>query len=313
MKRILITGAFGLVGNDLIIALQQKYGADSVIATDIRLPENPQVLAEYLDVTKKEDIEAIVKKYNVDTIYHLATLMSAGGEKNPDLAWEINIVGLKNILDVSAAHSIKVFWPSSIAVFGPNTPKINTPQHTIIEPTTMYGLNKISGELLCQYYHIKYGLDVRSVRYPGLIGWKGEPGAGTTEYSIHMLYAALREKRYVCYLKEDARLPMMYIDDAIRGALDLMEADPDRLSIRMGYNFGAINFTPGELAAEIKKTIPDFVCTFEPDSRQAIADSWPQSIDDSVARRDWNWHHEYDLPKMTAVMIEKLQIKLGVV
>lgn len=307
-KKILVTGAFGLVGTDLILRLCKEYNPKNIVAVSHRTVHDFfDVVVEKGDVTDPTFLESLISKHNIGEIYHLAGLLSVGSEENPQLAWQVNLGGLKNVLDASVAHKIKVFWPSSIAAFGPTTPKENTPQHTILEPTTMYGVNKVSGELLCQYYFLRFGLDVRSLRYPGLIAYKAPPGNGTTEYSVHIFYGALQEKKYTCFLKSDSRLPMMFIDDAVSGTLQLMQAPPEKISIRTSYNFGAINFTPEELANEIKKSIPDFVCTYQPDERQKIADSWPKSIDDSCARKDWGWKHEFDLAKMTKIMLSELK------
>ncbi len=313
-KKILVTGAFGLVGSDLVPVLQKKFGKTNVFALGNKtIPENFNGNLVYGDVRNKESLETIIKTHNLTEVYHLAGLLSVGGEKNPDLAWDVNINGLSNVLNLARDCHLRVFWPSSIAAFGPTTPKIKTPQHTILEPTTIYGATKVTGELLCQYYFLRWGVDVRSLRYPGLIGYKAPPGDGTTEYSVHIFYGLLKEKKYSCFLKKDARLPMMYIDDAIAGTVGIMEAPTKSITIRTSYNFAAINFTPEELAAEIKKIEPTFVCTYEPDPvKQRIAESWPQSIDDSVARRDWGWKHTYDLSKMTKVMIEGLKKKLTV-
>jgi nucleoside-diphosphate-sugar epimerase len=272
--------------------------------------ENFQGIVEKGDVLDNDNLEKVIQKYDIGQIYHLAGLLSVGSEKNPQLAWQVNLTGLKNILDLAVKYKTQVFWPSSIAAFGPTTPRLNTPQHTILEPTTMYGVNKVAGELLCQYYFLRYGLDVRSLRYPGLNGYKADPGDGTTEYAIHIFYGAVKEKKYTCFLKEDTVLPMMYIDDAIDGTMQLMEADPKRITVRTSYNLSAISFSPKELAAEIKKIDPEFVCTYEPDHRQKIAESWPQSIDDSQARQDWGWKHQYDLPAMTKVLYDNIKKKL---
>lgn len=312
-KNILVTGAFGLVGSDLVPALQKKFGKNRVYAlyhahgntaSDVQLLKG--------DVRDGAGLETIITTYNIGTVYHLAGLLSVGGEKNPDLCWEVNIQGLRNVLDLARDHSLRVFWPSSIAAFGPTTPKTHTPQHTILEPTTIYGVTKYAGELLCQYYYTRWGVDVRSVRYPGLIGYKAPPGDGTTEYSVHIFYGLLKENRYRVFLKENARLPMMYIDDAIRGTIELMDASPKNLTVRTAYNFAAIDFTPKELVNAIKKLHPTFTATYEPDPvKQAIAESWPQSIDDSAARRDWGWKHEYTLEKLVRVMIRGLRKKLS--
>lgn len=310
MKKILVTGAFGLVGTELVETLQKKYGKENVIATDIRTRDNFDGVQEQLDVTSKENVEEIVSRYEVGTIYHLAGILSVGGEKNPDLAWDVNLNGLKNVLDVAVSSKAKVFWPSSIAAFGPTTPRENTPQHTILEPTTIYGVTKVTGELLCQYYFKRYRLDVRSLRYPGLNGWKAEPGDGTTEYAIHIFYAAVKEGKYVCPLKPETKLPMMYLDDAIAGTIKLMEAEAEKLTVRTSYNFAGISFTPLELVEEIKKLMPNFQVDYQPNHTQAIADSWPNTIDDSEARADWGWKPEYDLSKMTKALMENIQRKI---
>ena len=274
MKKVLVTGAFGLVGTELVAALQQKYGKENVVAAaHSKTPSDFDGILEQADVTEKGKLLELVKKYDIDTVYHLAGILSVGSEKNPSLAWEVNLNGLKNVLDVAIEEKLKIFWPSSIAAFGPTTPKENTPQHTVLEPTTIYGVAKVSGELLCQYYFNRYGVDVRSLRYPGLNGWKADPGDGTTEYAIHIFYAALKEGKYVCPLKPGTYLPMMYMDDAISGTIQLMDADPSKLTVRTSYNFAGISFSPDELAAEIKKLIPDFSVTYEPNNTEAIAES----------------------------------------
>ncbi|KKR32129.1 MAG: NAD-dependent epimerase/dehydratase [Candidatus Gottesmanbacteria bacterium GW2011_GWC2_39_8] len=311
-EKILVTGAFGLVGTDLVIELKKKYGQDNIITLSHNtLSPGFEGIVENGDVRDPQGLDKTIKKYGISQVYHLAGLLSVGSEKDPNLAWDVNLGGLKNVLDVAVAHKLKVFWPSSIAAFGSTTPKNMTPQHTILESTTMYGVNKVSGELLCRYYNLRYGLDVRSLRYPGLTGYKAPPGNGTTEYSVHIFYGAIQEKHYTCFLSEDTVLPMMYIDDAIKGTMDLMEASSDKLSVRTSYNFAAISFAPLDIVNEIKKLIPEFTCDFLPDQRQKIADSWPKTIDDSVARNDWGWKPEYDLEKMTKVMLEKLKEKLG--
>lgn len=312
MQGVLVTGAFGLVGSDLVIELQKKYGSGKVVALGRQtIDSNFQGILEQGDVRDYEAMEALVKKYDIGTIYHLAGLLSVGGEKQPDLAWDVNVNGLKNILDLAKANQIKVFWPSSIAAFGPTTPKQDVPQHTSLEPSTIYGVSKVTGELLCQYYFKRYGVDVRSLRYPGLNGYKAAPGDGTTEYAIHIFYGLIKNNAYECFLKEDARLPMMYMDDAIKGTIALMEAPSEKISVRTSYNFAAISFTPAELVAEIKKISPDFQISYKPDARQQIAESWPQTIDDSRARQDWAWQEEFDLSKMTQALYEGVKTKLA--
>ncbi len=312
MRNILVTGAFGLVGSDLVPALQKKFGSSHVFALGNKtIPKEFKGQLVKGDVRDMASLEKIIKKHSITDVYHLAGLLSVGGEKNPDLAWDVNINGLRNVLELARDYKLRVFWPSSIAAFGPTTPKKMTPQHTVLEPTTIYGATKVTGELLCQYYFVRWGVDVRSLRYPGLIGYKAPPGDGTTEYSVHIFYGLLKENRYSVFLKADARLPMMYIDDAIRGTIKLMDAPSKKITVRTSYNFAAINFTPKELVSEIKKLYPTFVATYDPDPvKQKIAESWPQSVDDRVARKDWGWKPEFVLSKMTNVMIEGLKKKL---
>ena len=311
MSKVLVTGAFGLVGSDLIPKLQQIHGQENVIAL-ARETRNPDFtgIVETGNVTDPAVLKQIVEKYQTSEVYHLAGLLSAGGEKNPDLAWEVNVGGLKHVLDLAKEYRLKVFWPSSIAAFGPTTPKTDVPQHTVLEPTTMYGVNKVAGELLCQYYFLKYGVDVRSLRYPGLNGYKAKPGDGTTEYAIHIFYGLIQNNRYECFLKPDTRLPMMYMDDAIAGTIALMQAPKEKITIRTSYNFGAISFTPAELVAEIKQFAPEFEVSYQPDFRQQIAEGWPQSIDDSQARQDWNWQPQFDLSEMTQALYQGIKQKI---
>lgn len=309
-RKILVTGGSGLVGSDLTLALRKKVGETNVIAFERHEPQSPfNGILELGDVRDHDRLEAIIQKYEITEVYHLAGLLSAGGEKNPDLAWEVNINGLRNVLNLAIKYELKVFWPSSIAAFGPTTPKEDVPQHTILEPTTMYGVNKVSGELLCQYYFTKFGVDVRSLRYPGLLAYKAPPGDGTTEYAIHIFYGAIRENSYISYIDQGTILPMMYIDDAIEGTIDLMEAPKEKISIRTSYNFSAIQFAPEDLVKEIQEHLPSFTCTYKPDSRQTIADSWPRTIDDSQARKDWGWSPSYDLKKLTKIMYEEIKRK----
>lgn len=309
--KILVTGAFGLVGSELVPALQEKYGQDSVVAMARETVASDFVgVLEKGDVTDADRLEELVKQYEITEIYHLAGLLSVGGEKNPQLAWEVNVGGLKKVLDLAVKYELKVFWPSSIAAFGPTTPTQNTPQHTVLEPTTMYGVNKVSGELLGQYYHLKYGVDFRSLRYPGLNAYKAEPGDGTTEYAIHIFYAAIKDGHYVCPLKPDTRLPMMFMEDAINGTIQLMSAPAEQLQVHMAYNFTAVSFTPAELVAAIQKIQPDFTVEYQPNHTQAIADSWPKTIDDSEARKDWGWQEKFDLDKMTEALYEGVKKKL---
>jgi len=309
--RILVTGAFGQIGSDLIIVLQNKYGKDNVIAVDINVPDDFDGISEKLDILDQEKLIACVEKYQITEIYHLVSLLSATGEQNPTFAWRLNVEGLKIILDIAVKKNIKVFWPSSIAAFGPTTPRDNTPQNTILEPTTMYGVTKVSGELLCRYYHQKFGLDIRTLRYPGLISWKAEPGGGTTDYAVAIFYEALQKGKYECFVSADTILPMMYMDDAIRGTLELMNIPREQIGTYKPYNFSAISFKAQEIANELRKHVPCQV-TYNPDKRQQIADSWPMSIDDSEARKDWGWQHHYDLPKMVEEMYSKLKNKLKI-
>ena len=310
MKKILVTGAFGQIGSELVPALQKKFGEKNVVALGHRnIPKDFNGIVEKGEVTDGKALEKIIKTHKIDTIYHLASLLSATGEANPQLAWEVNMNGLKLILDLAVKYKMRVFWPSSIAAFGPTTPKVKTPQRTILEPTTMYGVTKLAGELLCQYYTNKYGLDIRSVRYPGLISYKAEPGGGTTDYAVAIFYESIKTGKYECFVSKETTLPMMYMDDAIEGTIKLMDADWKKLTVHTSYNLAAISFTAEELAKEIQKRMPLKV-TYKPDSRQKIADSWPQSIDDSVARKDWGWKHKINLKKMCDIMIENLTIKL---
>jgi nucleoside-diphosphate-sugar epimerase len=309
--KILVIGASGQIGVELTLGLRKIYGNANVIASDLR--EENELLkgtGPYvsLDVMNKEMLHVQVIRQNVTQIYLLAAILSATGEKNPGLAWNLNMQGLLNVLDIAREETIhKVYWPSSIAVFGPTSPKQNCPQQTIIEPTTVYGISKYAGEFWCNYYHHRFGVDVRSLRYPGLISYKSAPGGGTTDYAVEIFHDALESKRYTCFLKENTYLPMMYMPDAIRATIELMEAPADKISVRTSYNLAAMSFSPKEIAAAIKKYIPEFTITYQPDYRQAIAESWPQSIDDSVARADWGWKPEYDLERMTKDMIENLR------
>jgi nucleoside-diphosphate-sugar epimerase len=310
-EKILVIGASGQIGVELTLALRKIYGNANVVASDLR-EQNPLLegTGPYvsLDVMNKEMLHVQVIRQNITQIYLLAAILSATGEKNPHLAWNLNMTGLLNVLDIAREENIhKVYWPSSIAVFGPTSPKKNCPQQTIIEPTTVYGISKYAGEFWCNYYHQRFGVDVRSLRYPGLISYKSAPGGGTTDYAVEIFHAALEEKKYECFLKEDTYLPMMYMADAIRATIELMEAPAQKISVRTSYNLSGMSFSPREIAEEIKKYIPDFTISYVPDYRQAIADSWPQSIDDSVARKDWGWKEEYDLKRMTIDMLENLK------
>ncbi len=314
MKKILIIGANGQIGSELIAALRIKYGQQNVVGMDLREPAEEQKKAgpwELGDATKRESIEGIVKKHQIDTVFHLAALLSATGEKDPDLCWRLNMDSLRHVLELAKEHKLSVFWPSSIAAFGPTTPRVKTPQYTTLEPTTMYGVTKVAGELLCQYYHHRWNVDVRSVRYPGLISWKTPPGGGTTDYAVAIFYDALQKGSYECFVGPDTVLPMMYMPDAIRGTIELMEAPAEKIKVRTAYNLAAISFSAKELAAVVAKKVKGFSCTYKPDQRQKIADSWPQSIDDSVARKDWSWKHEYGLEKMADDMLLNLRNKFG--
>jgi len=313
MKRILVTGACGQIGSELTPALRARYGSENVVASDIAEPTPALRDAgpfEFVDVTRREQIEEVVERYKIDTLYHMAAILSASGEKNPQLAWRVNVGGLYNVLEVARERElVRVFCPSSIAVFGPETPKENTPQETVLRPTTMYGITKVTGELLGNYYFHRFGVDVRGLRYPGIISAETMPGGGTTDYAVEIFYEALKHKRYTCFVREDTVLPMMYMPDCIRATMMLMEADLSRLRYRTEYNLSGLSFSAGELAAEIQKHIPDFVCTFEPDFRQQIADSWPRTIDDTPAREDWGWAPKYDLAAMVKDMLAKLREK----
>jgi nucleoside-diphosphate-sugar epimerase len=309
--RILVTGACGQIGSELTMALRERYGNENVVATGHKTEPSPKLRDSgpfaFIDVTRRETVDEVVGKYNIDTIYHMAAILSATGEKNPHLAWNVNINGLYNVLEIARERKMtRVFCPSSIAAFGPETPRDNTPQETILRPTTMYGVTKVAGELLCDYYFQCFGLDVRGCRYPGIISSETPPGGGTTDYAVEIFYEAIKHKRYTCFLREDSVLPMMYMPDCIKATLDLMEADVSRLKHHADFNLAAISFGPAELVAEIKKHIPEFVCEYEPDFRQEIADSWPRTIDDSAAREEWDWEPRYDLTAMTADMLEKL-------
>ena len=311
--RIMVTGAAGQIGSELVVALRRTYGEDNVIATDKAVTRSqviPGVL-EQLDVMHLSSVERAIRTHKIDTIYHLAAILSAVGEANPDLAWDINMGGLKNILDASVRQGVRrVFWPSSIGVFGPNAPKVKAPQETPLNPTTMYGVTKVAGELLCEYYWLKHGLDVRSVRYPGLISSEAKPGGGTTDYAVEIFYSAIQTGRYTCFLGEGTVLPMMYMPDALRAAMEIMEVDAAMVKLHRGYNVAAFSFSAGELADEIAKHVPGFRVSYTPDTRQAIADSWPRSIDDTSARGDWRWKAEYDMPGMVADMLVRLRRRL---
>ena len=310
-NRILVTGACGQIGSELTMALRERYGGENVVAAGHKTEPSPTLRDSgpfvYVYITRRETIEEVIDKYDIDTIYHMAAILSAVGEKNPQLAWQVNSDGLYNILEIARERKMTwVFCPSSIAAFGPETPRDNTPQETVLRPTTMYGVTKVAGELLCDYYFRRFGLDVRGVRYPGIISSETPPGGGTTDYAVEIFYEAIKHQRYTCFLKEDTVLPMMYMPDCIKATLDLMEADLARLKHHADFNLAAMSFCPSELVAEIQKHIPEFVCEYKPDFRQAIADSWPRTIDDSAAREEWGWEPQYDLAAMVADMLEKL-------
>ncbi len=315
MKRILVTGATGQLGSELTLALRKRYGDANVIAAAHKR-ELPLDLAESgpscrIDVRDASGLQAAVAEHRVDTIFHLASLLSAVAEEKPQMAWDINVNGLINVLETAVLNRCAVFFPSSIGAFGPLTPPENTPQDTIQRPNTMYGITKVSGELLCDYYHRRFRVDTRGVRYPGLISYKTPPGGGTTDYAVEIFHAALKRKHYDCFLKADARLDMMYMPDAIKAAIELMEVSPDQLSHRNGYNVTAVSVAPRDLAEEIKKHVPEFTISYHVDPvRQAIAESWPRHMDDSVARGEWGWRPDYDLPAMVEDMLEKLSDKL---
>lgn len=311
MKKIMVTGAVGQIGSELTMALRKKYGTDNVLATGHKTQPKPELRDsgpfEFINVTKRETIEDVIKKYKVDTIYHMSAILSAVGEKNPQLAWDVNMNGTYNILEIAREREMtRVFVPSSIAAFGPETPRDSTPQETILRPKTMYGVTKVAGELLCDYYVKRFGLDVRGCRYPGIISYETLPGGGTTDYAVAIFFEAVKNKKYTCYLREDTRLPMMYMPDCLKATLDLMDADFSKVKHHSDFNVTAMSFSAGELAAEIKKHIPEFSVDYKPDFRQQIADSWPKSLDDSAARKEWGWKPGYDLAAMTKDMLAVL-------
>jgi nucleoside-diphosphate-sugar epimerase len=313
MDKVLVIGASGQIGSELTMALRAVHGNDNVFATDIK--QAPQDIIEsgpfqILDVLNGSALNAFVVRNKITQVYHLAAVLSGNAEKLPIPSWEINMNGLLNVLNIAKEVGLKrVFWPSSIAVFGTTTPKVNTPQLTVMEPSTVYGISKLAGERWIEYFNKKYGVDSRSVRYPGLISYKTEAGGGTTDYAVEIYYDAIKNKKYECFLKSDATLPMMYMADALDATIGLMQADASKLTVKSSYNLAAISFDPSEIADEIKKHIPDFVITYEPDFRQAIAESWPQSIDDSVAQKDWGWKYKYGLKEMTDVMLSEISKK----
>lgn len=306
-RTVLITGANGQIGSVLTQALRDRLGAKNVLATDIRKGAPGEGPFEILDALDDERLGELVQKYNIGTIYHLAAILSAKGEQNPRQAWQVNMDSLFNVLEAAREYDLRVFFPSSIAVFGDNTPGQNTPQDTIMQPTTVYGISKVAGEQWCQYYHQKYGVDVRSVRYPGIIGYQSLPGGGTTDYAVDIYHKAVLGQPFECFLASDARLPMMYMDDAIRATIELMEAPAAAIGVRTSYNVAAMSFTPAEIAAAIQQEVPGFSISYAPDFRQKIAASWPESIDDRAAREHWGWIPAYDLQRMTSEMLENLR------
>ena len=310
-EKIVVIGACGQIGVELTLELRKIYGGSNVVASDLR-EENALLKGTgpyvSLDVMNKEMLHVQVIRQNITQIYLLAAILSATGEKNPNLAWHLNTTSLLNVLEIAKDENIrKVYWPSSIAVFGPTSPKINCPQQTIIEPITVYGISKYAGEFWCNYFNHRYKIDVRSLRYPGLISYKSEPGGGTTDYAVEIFHEALSENHYTCFLKEDTYLPMMYMPDAIRATIELMESEEDKISIRNSYNISGMSFSPKEIAGEIKKHLPGFTISYEPDYRLPIAQSWPQSIDDSLAQKDWKWKPKYDLASMTGEMLRNMK------
>jgi nucleoside-diphosphate-sugar epimerase len=308
--RILLIGAGGQLGSELAQGLWKIYGVENVIASDIRdaqgvLKEGP---FEKFDVMQRDKLIEILHRQKITQIYHLAAVLSATGEKDPQWAWKLNMESLLFVLEAAQELKLdKVYWPSSIAAFGPDTPKLDTPQQTIMDPSTVYGMTKLAGELWCSYYFRRYGVDVRSLRYPGLIGWKTPPGGGTTDYAVDIFFKAVSEKKYNCFLSADTYLPMMYMDDAVKATIDLMEAPAEKVRIRTSYNVSAMSFCPADLAAAIKNHIPEFTIQYQPDFRQSIADSWPKSIDDSAARKDWGWQHNFGLEEMTGDILKNLK------
>jgi nucleoside-diphosphate-sugar epimerase len=311
MKRIMVTGAVGQIGSELTLALRERHGADNVVATGHKTKPGKHLLEsgpfEFINVAERKTIEEVVEKYKVDTIYHMSAILSAVGEKHPQTCWDVNVNGTYNLLEIAREREMaRIFVPSSIAVFGPETPRHNTPQDTILKPKTMYGVTKVTAELLCDYYVKRFNLDVRGCRYPGIISYETLPGGGTTDYAVAIFFEAVKNKKYECFLKEDTRLPMMYMPDCLKATFDLMDADFGNLKHHADFNVTAMSFTAGELAAEIKKHMPEFTITYKPDFRQAIADSWPTSIDDSAACAEWNWKPEFSMSKMVTDMLSVL-------
>lgn len=311
--RVLVVGACGQVGTELVENLSLIYGSENVFASDIRDHANFQVEYIKIDVMDREALKRVVLDNKITDVYHLAALLSATAEQNPEFGWKLNMEGLFSVLDLAKdGHIKKIFWPSSIAVFGPTTPRQNTPQYTVIEPTTVYGISKFAGERWCEYYHKRYGVDVRSIRYPGLIGWKSQPGGGTTDYAVDIFHHAIKSGKYECFLKAETSLPMMYMSDAIKATIDIMTAPSENIKIRSSYNISAMSFNPDQIGTELSKHLPHFSLTYKPDFRQAIADNWPASIDDSEAREDWGWSHSFDLPNMVDDMLKNLKPLINV-
>jgi len=311
IKRILVTGSVGQIGSELTLALRERFGAENVVATGRKTPPSDALKNSgpfyFIDVAKRDTLEEVVRRHNIDTIVHMAAILSAVGEQSPMRCWDVNINGTLVVLECAREHEMaRVIIPSSIAAFGPETPRERTPNDTILKPRTMYGITKVAGELLGDYYFRKYGLDVRGLRYPGIISHETLPGGGTTDFAVAIYFEAVKSKRYTCFVREDTRLPMMYMPDCIKATIDLAVADVSKLKHHSDFNVGAMSFSAGELAASIKKHIPEFVCTYEPDFRQAIADSWPMSLDDSAAREEWGWKPAYDLEAMTRDMLDVL-------
>jgi nucleoside-diphosphate-sugar epimerase len=310
MKKILVIGAGGKIGSELVLALRNKYSAEQVIASDVK-EECPEIIKngpyKQLDILNRDAVREYVITNEITDVYLLAALLSATAEKHPDFAWKLNMEGLFTILDLAKEGYLKqIFWPSSIAVFGPTTPNVNTPQYTVMEPSTVYGISKQAGERWCEYYNKKFNVDVRSIRYPGLISYTSLPGGGTTDYAVDIFYKAKKDAKYDCFLSENTELPMMYMADAIRATVELMQAPAENISIRSAYNLSGCSFTPAELAENIQKHVPNFTITYSPDFRQQIADSWPKSIDDSYARNDWGWKEEFGTDKMVEIMLENV-------
>jgi len=311
MKRILITGAQGQIGSDLVVALSKTDSTQRIVSTDLRSgtldgADKTRVRYERLDVTDRGALLDTIDRHQIDTVFHLASLLSAKGEREPDLAWKVNVEGLRNVLEVARTSGVKIFWPSSIAVFGPGLPGNVAHQDSPVVPRTMYGVTKVAGELLCNYYNLRFGIDVRSLRYPGLISYSAPPGGGTTDYAVEIFHAAAEGRPYVSFLASDQRLPMMHMDDAIRASVEIMLADPDQITVRTSYNLAAVSFSPEEVARAIAGQAPGFSCSYEPDFRQQIAETWPEAIDDAAARTDWGWRHEYDLEDIVTSMLTHL-------